>query len=151
MKPVIHSCQPSNRHSQRGLSLIELMISIAIGLIILSAMTTMLVNQLAIRAELDKSTRMIDNGSYAMDLLTTNLRLAGFYGEFDPSVIAIPGSLPDPCSTTAAEIADALRLHVQGYNAAGGGRNNNRPTLWPDLRNFRHSQKWKRHSGYSPR
>jgi type IV pilus assembly protein PilW len=106
---------------QRGLSLIELMISITIGLLILVALSTLFVNQSKARSELDKSNRMIDNGRYALELLSDDLRLAGFYGEFSPSsgVPAIPGSLPNPCSTSATDISDALQLAVQGYDASG--------------------------------
>src|ERR1035437_2610565 len=44
---------------QRGLSLIELMISITIGLLILASLSVMFVNQSKTRVELDKSNRMI--------------------------------------------------------------------------------------------
>jgi len=108
----------SGRFSQRGLSLVELMISITLGLLILSALTTLFVNQSRTRAELDKSNRMIDNGRYALELLSENLRLAGFYGDLDPSSIALPASIDDPCSVDPAVIAGALRLHVGGYDAA---------------------------------
>ena len=106
---------------QRGLSLIELMISITLGLLILAALSTLFVNQSKTRTELDKSNRMIDNGRYALEVLADDLRLAGYYGEFSPSsgVPAIPASLPNPCSTTASDIAAALQLAVQGYNAGG--------------------------------
>ena len=105
---------------QRGLSLIELMISITIGLLILVALSTLFVNQSKTRSELDKSNRMIENGRYALEVLSGDLRMAGYYGEFTPSsgVPAIPGSLPDPCSTSASDIAAALQLAVQGYDAA---------------------------------
>lgn len=104
---------------QHGLSLIELMISITIGLLILAALSTLFVNQSRARVELDKSNRMIDNGRYALEMLSDNLRLAGYYGEFAPAsaVPAIPTTLPDPCSTTASDISAALQLAVQGYDA----------------------------------
>lgn len=114
-----------NRQNQRGLSLIELMISITIGLLILSAMATLFANQSKTRTELDKSNRMIDNGRYTLEVLSENLRVAGFYGEFDPSPIVLPvranniGNSPDgPCSIDPDDMSDAIRLHVQGYNAA---------------------------------
>lgn len=105
---------------QRGLSLIELMISITIGLLILVALSTLFINQSRSRVELDKSNRMIDNGRYALEVLSDNLRLAGYYGEFVPasSVPAIPAALPNPCSTLATDISAALQLAVQGYDAA---------------------------------
>lgn len=110
---------------QRGLSLIELMISIAIGLIILAALTTTFVNQSRSRAELEKTGRLVENGSYALDVLAEDLRLAGFYGELDPpgdATIVVPTPTattpPNPCSIAAADMAAALLLHVQGYNNA---------------------------------
>lgn len=103
---------------QTGLSLIELMISIAIGLLLLAALSTLFVSQSRTRAELDKQNRMIDNGRYALDLLSENLRMAGFYAELDPISITVPASLTNPCLTTAADIGAGLPFHVQGYNAA---------------------------------
>ena len=109
----------ANRQTQHGLSLIELMISITIGLLILSAMATLFSNQSKTRSELDKSNRMIDNGRYALEVLSENLRVAGFYGSLNPGSVALPGAISDPCSTTMADIAAAIPLHVQGYDAAG--------------------------------
>lgn len=110
----------ANRQSQHGLSLIEMMISITIGLLILSALTTLFANQSKTRSELDESNRMIDNGRYALEVLSENLRLAGFYGTLDPSSIAV-GAIPDPCSTDMVAIALAIPFHVQGYDAANTG------------------------------
>lgn len=109
-----------------GFSLIELMISIALGLILLAALTVLFVNQNKTRNELDKANRMIDNGRYALDLLTDNLRMAGFYGELDPlsvyttstSISTIPVAAFNPCSTAAADITQGLVWHIQGFNAA---------------------------------
>lgn len=110
----------AKRQTQRGLSLVELMISITIGLLILSALTTMFVNQNRVRTELDKSNRMIDNGRYALELLSENLRMAGFYSNYMPS--GTPAATYDPCDltkvTSAATNLDVLRHHVQGYDAA---------------------------------
>jgi type IV pilus assembly protein PilW len=112
----------TNRISQRGLSLIELMISITIGLLILSALITLFVSQSITRIDLDKSTRLIDNGRYALEVLSDNLRLAGFYGE---SGLTESGTtIGDPCTTTPTnpnitEMGNALGLSVTGYNASG--------------------------------
>lgn len=100
--------------------MIEMMISITIGLLILSALTTLFSNQSKTRSELDKANRMIDNGRYALEVLSEDLRVAGFYGSLDPSSIAV-GAIPDPCSTDMAAIALAIPFHVQGYNAADTG------------------------------
>ena len=75
-----------NTAFQRGLSLIELMISITLGLIILASLSTLFVNQSRTRVELDKSSRMIDNGRYAMELLSNDLRLAGWLPLVGPRI-----------------------------------------------------------------
>ena len=106
---------------QKGFSLIELMISITIGLLLLAALTTLFVGQSKSRLELDKSNRMIDNGRYALDLLSENLSMAGFFAELDPYTLTVYPTTDasfNPCSTTATDIEKALPWHVQGYNAA---------------------------------
>ena len=113
-----HAC--ANRQTQHGLSLIEMMISITIGLIILSAMATLFINQSKTRSELDKSNRMIDNGRYALEVLSENLRMAGFYGSYVPSGATTAAT--HPCAlatiTDAATNPQVMLHHVHGYNAA---------------------------------
>jgi type IV pilus assembly protein PilW len=63
---------------------------------------------------------MIDNGRYALELLSGNLRLAGFYDNYAP--IGPSTTFYDPCNTAAitdsSKNLDILNLSVQGYNAA---------------------------------
>ena len=103
-----------------GFSLIELMISIALGLLVLTALTGIFANTSRARAELDRTTQQIDNARYAVEVLSEDLQLAGFYGELSVNGIAVPGALPDPCSTTAATWASAIPIHVQGYDQGVG-------------------------------
>ena len=116
---IKHPIRGTPAFSERGLSLIELMISITIGLLILVSLTSMFVNQTRARTELDKANRMIDNGRYALELLSSNLKMAGFYDRFAPE--GIPAAIFDPCNTAAMVDAglnlDVLRLHIQGYDA----------------------------------
>ena len=107
-----------------GLSLIELMVAVALGLLILTGLVTVFVNSSAARNEVERTSRQIENGRYAIEILSDDLRLAGFYGELNlfsaAPAIAVPTSLPDPCSTTVTEWAPALYLYIQGYNASNG-------------------------------
>jgi len=128
----VHGTNVARIAFQRGLSLIELMISITIGLIILVALSTLFMNQSKARIELDKSNRMIDNGRYALEILSNNLSLAGFYDNYAPFGAAT--QVYDPCLTTAItdttiitdstlglnipKNLDILRLPVYGYDAA---------------------------------
>jgi type IV pilus assembly protein PilW len=113
-----------------GFSLIELMISITIGLIILSGMLVVFANTNATRNEIDRTNRQIENGRYALEILRDDIQLAGFYGEMNwgnfiaPSNVAaaMPATMPDPCTTTLTErttgggTQGVLRLHVQGVD-----------------------------------
>ncbi len=103
-----------------GLSLVELMVSMALGLVILTGVLTVFFNASAARNEVERTSRQIENGRYAVELLTTDLQLAGFHGEFDASAIPMPGALPaDPCSLAAADWDAWLAFHVQGYDGVG--------------------------------
>lgn len=105
---------------QRGISLIELMIALVLGLLILFSMTVLFANTSRSRMELEKSNRQTENGRYASQLLAGNLRMAGYLAEFDPSPLTITAltALPNPCATATADLIDALPLHVQGVNDA---------------------------------
>lgn len=86
-----------------GFTLVELMISITIGLVLLLGLTTLLVNNSASRTELEKSSRQIENGRYAMQIMSDDIRLAGYYGEYSfPTTIT--STTPDPCATAVASL-----------------------------------------------
>ena len=105
---------------QQGFSLAELMIAMAIGLMIVAGMTALLVSNNGAQAEVERAGRQVENGRYAMQLLSTDLNHAGFYSEFNPTVLPLPAALPDPCNTTdMAAFKAAIKLHVQGYDNAG--------------------------------
>ena len=106
----------SQRRRQTGLTLVELMISMAIGLFLMAGIAILIARQSSNRAELDKSGRQIENGRYAMTLLQDDIQHAGFYGQYSGGFTA-PATLPNPCDTTAATIDAALALPLQGYDA----------------------------------
>lgn len=99
---------------QLGTTLVEWMVSIAIGLILLIGLVVMFAEQSKAQSELEKSSRQIENGRYAMQLLNEDLQMAGYYGEFSAS---LSGSLPNPCSTTLTDLEAAMAFPVQGYDA----------------------------------
>ena len=115
-------CPPTR---QTGLSLVELMIALAIGLVLLLGLSTLMVQQNNTRNEMDKSSRQIENGRYAMQLLHDDIQLAGFYGEYSPAngiATAIPN---DPCSSTLENLGwDSTKPQVPvailGYTGGAG-------------------------------
>jgi len=110
------------RSRMAGLSLIELMISITLGLMILSGVAIVFTNTSAARNEVERTSRQIENGRYAIEVLSDELRLAGFFGELNVAGVSAPGAMPtNQCSVTTTDWQDTagqlswIRLHVQGW------------------------------------
>jgi type IV pilus assembly protein PilW len=122
-KPFIRNGAPLAHDLQRGLSLIELMVSLTLGLFLIAGMLTLRARNSNTRAELDKAGRQIENGRYAAQRLAEDLHNAGFYGEFygvaSPGTAAFPAALPDPCAVNYAttSFTDARAFPVQGITA----------------------------------
>lgn len=104
---------------QAGLSLIELMISITIGLILLLALSGIFIGSSKSRNEMQKSASQQESGRYATQVLSDNLMLAGYLAEFDSTPLETPAELPNPCLATIADLLIALPLHVQGVTGDG--------------------------------
>jgi len=112
------------RASQRGLTLVELMVGLTLGLLVTAALLTVFANASNTGRNLERASQQIETGRYVAELLSEDLRLAGFYGEvqFTGAVY----SQPDPCSTTPNPtgalnwVADPLTLPapVRGYRHA---------------------------------
>src|SRR5688572_1892520 len=109
------------RRHQRGLTLIEFMVSITIGLIMVAALATLIGDQSSNRAEVDRAERLIENGRYAIRAMTDDLQLAGYWGELSTAPTGTLTAVPDPCSLSVADITNAAQLHVQGYSSPASG------------------------------
>ncbi len=112
--------QAQPRHgSAAGFSLIELMVAVTLGLLLILAMASLLAQQNKARSELDKSAAQIENGRYALNLLQSDIQLAGFYGE-NVGPTAVPTTMPNACETASMASIDAsLALPLQGYSNVG--------------------------------
>lgn len=113
---------PGGRRTQRGLTLVEFMVSITIGLLMIAAIATLIADQSGNRAEVDRSGRMIENGRYGIRAMTDDLQMAGYWGELNgvPTTASL-AALPDPCSLVLANLEAASQLHIQGYDAVAAG------------------------------
>ncbi len=85
---------------QVGFSLVELMVSLALGLLIVSGLTVLFANSSQAGLELDKSVRQIESGRYAMDVMSEDIRLAGFYYEIPPATYTFV--TVSPCVSTVS-------------------------------------------------
>jgi len=80
---------PMSARTQTGLTLVELMIALTIGLLVSLAVGTVFVQGSRAHAEDDRYARMLENGRFALDLITRDLRMVSFWGEMlDPSVVS---------------------------------------------------------------
>jgi type IV pilus assembly protein PilW len=69
---------PSSRQSQRGLSLVELMVSLTIGLFLLGAVGIIYVNTVTTSRSSTQESQMNEDASLALELLQQQIRLTGF-------------------------------------------------------------------------
>jgi type IV pilus assembly protein PilW len=102
--------------NQAGFSLVELMVAVTLGMLIMVALSSAMVSSSQARRETDQASRQVENGRYAMQILSDDLALAGYYSEFDPWPLPTPAAKPDPCATNVATLKTAMPLHVQGYD-----------------------------------
>jgi len=112
----MHKFNPKNY--QQGLTLIELMVALAISSLLLLGLATVFFNSSRSYRELDRAGQMLENGRYALTLLSEDLRHAGFYGEFFN--IAFTTLSYDPCYSGNDDnvYEDTMKRPLQGYNAA---------------------------------
>jgi type IV pilus assembly protein PilW len=103
--------------------LVELMIALAIGLFLVIGLISLLVSTSQTRTELDKTSRQIENGRYALQLLSADVQHAGFLGAYSPSIATFTSPPPDPCATAVANLgfdntptAPKLPVFIYGYD-----------------------------------
>jgi len=123
----------SPRIRQRGLTLIELMVSITIMLIIMAALLTLFLNVSNTQREMERVNRQIESGRLSIFVLENEVAHAGFWENYMPqfddlTVSGAPenvptGTPPDPClAYTVATWTDdykrkLLDIPVQSYDA----------------------------------
>ena len=95
---------------QRGLSLVEVMVGLTVGLLLVAGLSTLFANASRASNELEKSLRHIENARHALDLLAEDIALAGFYGTAPVSAYAA-GTLT-PCANGLSVVQEINTLHA---------------------------------------
>ena len=121
---------------QCGFSLIELMVSLVIGLVILGALVGMFVNSSGGNREMARANTLIENGRLALEVLESDVVHAGYWGghvpEFDDQTLEaenpptvptdVPTAIPDPCQDyqtdpwTALDRGNLVHIPLQVYD-----------------------------------
>lgn len=110
--------RPPGLHPQAGLSLVELMVAMTVGLMLVAGVTTLIVQQSNTSTELEKASRQIENGRYATQVMRDDIQLAGYFG--DLFRLSDPAALAAPCTTTATgadSLEEGMSLPIQGYDS----------------------------------
>jgi len=92
----------------RGFGLVELMISIAIGLVMVAALVTLFVNTSRNNREMATANSVIENGRFAIEMLENDVVHAGYWSTYvpdfdDPTIepgavpTSTPVAIPNPC------------------------------------------------------
>lgn len=99
---------------QSGFSLIELMVSMGLGIIILFAVSELFVNNNRVRNELELGSRQIENGRYAVQLLADEVSNAGFFGESGAQPFPAVADFPPACFASEANLVASLGAPIFG-------------------------------------
>ena len=110
--------RPRALPSQRGLTLVELMVGLTLGLLITVALLRLFADVSTSGQNLQRTSAEVENGRYAGELLRDDLQMAGYYGEAPFAGAAATN--PDPCAIAATDFTAsplAFPAAVRGYGA----------------------------------
>lgn len=99
---------------QRGLSLVELMIAIVLGLILVAGVIELFVNNRQVYRVQDAQSRLQENGRYAMKVLTQSIERAGYLGCATRSALNINNML-----NNSNEYLWDITTPIEGKDATG--------------------------------
>ncbi|MCK4951763.1 MAG: PilW family protein [Gammaproteobacteria bacterium] len=128
MKMTTHHTSPCFA-SQQGFSLVELMVAITLSLILLAGTIEIFSNSKQAYRTTEAFSRLQENGRYAMDILTKDIRMADYQGCAGSSGGSITNTVncPDgstrPASGTCASGDDAsynMNTGIGGYDNVAG-------------------------------
>ena len=110
----------SIRNHARGFTLVELMVAMTLGLILMAGLAMLFDDSSRSSNEIEKSTRQIENGRYALKFLNEDVSMAGYYGEVSAGLTF---GMADACATALANLGwDNATLTapvpITGFSAA---------------------------------
>ena len=100
-------------HRQRGLTMVELLVAIAIGALLLGGAATLFVNNRATYNLTNDMARMQENARFALDTMVGDLRMAGYVG-----CVNDPSKINNNTGATAGQLWDPTNL-IEGIDDGG--------------------------------
>jgi type IV pilus assembly protein PilW len=133
---LVADASRTNTGTQRGFTLVELMVAMALGLFLMIALLAIFLNVSRTNTEMAKTNSLVENGRFALDILSEDISYAGFWGgytpQFDNLIVSVvpsdaPSIVPAPCLAYSATDWDTvyknalLGIPVQSYDAVPAG------------------------------
>lgn len=97
--------QNFRRYPQSGFTLVELMIGVTVGLFLTAGILGLFVSNKRVYTDTERFARLQENGRFAIDFLSYDLRLVNFWGEvryFELQGDSTLGGVANDCSGSAA-------------------------------------------------
>ena len=116
---MMSSIPVKSKNRQQGISLIELMIAITIGLLLVGGLMDVLTNSTVSYRVQDAMMRMQENGQFGMEFMTKDIRSTDFWGCLT-SLDDITNLL-DPAGPSYDVFFDGFQSSIEGTENAGGG------------------------------
>ena len=102
------SSRAASRQLQRGLSLVELMVGVALGLFIVAGATMLAASQLAANRQLLVATQVQQDLRAAADIITRELRRAGYRPQAEKHIWSAAAPTTEPVPNLRAGLRTAL-------------------------------------------
>ena len=126
---ILYTARTSRlRARSAGVTLIELMVAMTIGVIVLLGLTMMLGANTRNQAELEQTIRKLENARYSVDVLSEDIAHAGYYSDFSPNSLPLLATYvtTEPCKTAVSPTTEqgwnisatssVFPVHVQGLD-----------------------------------
>ena len=103
--------KPGN-HAQKGLTLVEMLVAMTIGLFILIALALVYSSSKSSFAYTNNTVRMSEDASFALDMMSRDIRMAGYAGCTGSNFKTLPG--PPPVDTFTPKLDLVVNQSVSG-------------------------------------
>ena len=120
-----------NPSRQRGISLIEILISVTLGLVLTLGLISVFVNSKQGYRVQESRSRMQENSRFAIDYLSRVIRLADFWGSVRGDQITVYGATTYPGNTAGSACSNAWLVDpltgIRGYDGGSSYPGNSFP------------------------
>lgn len=106
-----------------GFTLIEVLVTLAISMILMTALASIFERSISTRTQIDREGQRLESTRFSLDVLTEDIRLAGYYGPLAVPVGSVDWVYADPCtagagwSATEASAIRSVPFPIYGYEA----------------------------------